>query len=192
MQHAPTAALLVALAAALPTLPVAAQAAPDPDTTGAADLATADAAAVGLLEAMPDQPAAPGFELQGPDGQIYRLADVQGQPVIINFWATWCPPCRAEMPAMQRAWEQLQDDGVMLIAINVGESEDEITPFLEQVPVDFPLPMDTDMSVSQQWPMKGLPTTFVVDPAGRIVYRAQGEREWDDPALLDRVRALRQ
>jgi peroxiredoxin len=152
----------------------------------------AESDAGALLDAIPDQPEAPGFELEGPDGKTYSLADMQGKPVIVNFWATWCPPCRAEMPAMQRAWEQLEAEGVMLVAINVGESKGEIDAFLEQVPVDFPLPMDTDMGVSQSWPMRGLPTTFVVDPDGRLVYRAQGEREWDNPALLDLVRALRQ
>jgi len=145
-----------------------------------------------LLEPMPDKPPAPGFELQGPHGRTHSLADMRGQPVIINFWATWCPPCRAEMPAMQRGWEVVQEEGIRVVAVNVGESKDEVGAFAQQLGLDFPLPIDTDMSVSQQWPMKGLPTTFVLDPQGRIVYRAQGEREWDDPALLDRVRALRE
>ncbi|MGD2019884.1 MAG: TlpA disulfide reductase family protein [Thiohalocapsa sp.] len=184
MNHCITAGLL---AAAVMTMPFHTQAADagDPQATPAA-------AADGLLDPMPETPAAPDFELQGPDGETYSLAAMQGQPVIINFWATWCPPCRAEMPAMQRAWEQLEGDGVMLVAVNVGESKAEVAAFAEQLQVEFPLPMDTDMSVSQRWPMKGLPTTFVVDPDGRLVYRAQGERDWDDPALLDLVRGLRQ
>jgi peroxiredoxin len=143
------------------------------------------------LDPIPDKPAAPGFELEGRDGKTYRLAAMKGQPVIVNFWATWCPPCRAEMPAMQRAWELVKDDGVMIVAVNVGESAEEIAAFLEQEPVEFPIPMDTNMAVSQRWPMQGLPTTFVVDPEGHLVYRAQGERAWDDPALLDLVRGLR-
>jgi thiol-disulfide isomerase/thioredoxin len=147
--------------------------------------------AADLLDPMPDKPVAPAFELQGPDDATYALSQWRGQPVIVNFWATWCPPCRAEMPSMERAWAQLKDEGVALIAINAGESKEEIAAFLEQVPVSFPLPMDTDMSVVQSWPMTGLPTTFVVDPEGRLVYRAQGEREWDEPGLLDLVRALR-
>jgi peroxiredoxin len=151
----------------------------------------ADAGDANLLDPIPDKPAAPGFELKGPDGEIYRLMDMKGQPVIVNFWATWCPPCRAEMPAMQRAWEKLKDQGVMLVAVNVGESEAEIAAFAEQMEVSFPLPMDTNMTVAQSWPMKGLPTTFIVDPEGHLVYRAQGEREWDDPALLALVRGLR-
>jgi hypothetical protein len=79
----------------------------------------------------------------------------------------------------------------MMVAVNVGESKEEIGTFTEQVPVAFPLPMDTDMSVSQSWPMKGLPTTFIVDPDGRLVYQAQGEREWDDPAMLELILELR-
>lgn len=149
-------------------------------------------AAEPLLDSIPERPPAPAFELLGADGTTHSLAAMQGKPVIVNFWATWCPPCRAEMPSMQRAWEQLKDDGVLLVAINVGESKEEIDAFLADVPVSFPLPMDETMGVSQAWPMKGLPTTFVVDPEGRLVYRAQGEREWDDPKLLDLVRALRQ
>jgi peroxiredoxin len=156
-----------------------------------APAAVAESAAARLLDPLPEQSEAPGFELEGPDGVTYRLADMRGKPVIVNFWATWCPPCRAEMPAMQRAWEQLEAQGVMMVAVNVGESKEEIGTFTEQVPVAFPLPMDTDMSVSQSWPMKGLPTTFIVDPDGRLVYQAQGEREWDDPAMLELILELR-
>lgn len=144
-----------------------------------------------LLTPMPEKPAAPDFELAGPGGEIYRLADFKGKPLIVNFWATWCPPCRAEMPAMQRAWEQVEAEGVGMIAINVGEDAETVQAFLEQVPVSFPLPLDTDSTVAQRWPMRGLPTTFVVSPEGRLVYKAIGEREWDDPALLEQVRALR-
>jgi peroxiredoxin len=144
-----------------------------------------------LLTPLPDQPEAPDFELVGPDAKVYRLADFKGQPLIVNFWATWCPPCRAEMPSMQRAWEQIEAEGIGMIAINVGEDTETVRAFLEQVPVSFPLPLDTDSKVTQRWPMRGLPTTFVVGPEGRLMYKATGEREWDDPALLEQVRALK-
>lgn len=144
-----------------------------------------------LLTPIPDTPAAPDFDLAGADGNRYRLADMRGRPVIVNFWATWCPPCRAEMPSMQRAWEQLKGEGIDLIAINVGDDAAAIAEFLADVPVAFPLPMDESSAVTQRWPLIGLPTTFVVDPDGRLVYEATGERAWDDPALLDLVRALK-
>lgn len=143
------------------------------------------------LDALPERPTAPEFDLVGHDGKRIRLSDFRGRPVIVNFWATWCPPCRAEMPSMQRAWKQVRKEGIALIAINVGESAGEIERFLDQVQVDFPLPMDASSRVVQAWPVRGLPTTFVVDPEGRLAYKAAGEREWDDPALLDLVRALR-
>jgi peroxiredoxin len=143
------------------------------------------------LDRLPGTPPAPEFQLSGPNDEVYRLADFKGQPLVVNFWATWCPPCRAEMPAMQRAWEQLKPDGINLIAINVGEDAETVQAFLEQVPVSFPLPLDPDSEVAQQWPMRGLPTTFVVAPDGRILYKAVGEREWDHPELLEQLRALK-
>jgi peroxiredoxin len=144
----------------------------------------------GLAE-LEQRPPAPEFELAEPGGAQVSLSDFRGKPLIVNFWATWCPPCRAEMPSMQRAWEQVRNEGIELIAINVGESEEIIGRFLEQVPVEFPVPMDRDSKVVQAWPVRGLPTTFVVDPRGRLAYKAAGERDWDDEDLLDLVRALK-
>jgi peroxiredoxin len=142
------------------------------------------------LTALPDLAPAPEFDLETPGGERIRLSDYRGKPVIVNFWATWCPPCRAEMPSLQRAWDQVRGDGISVMAINVGEDAETIGKFTEAVPVDFPLPMDLQSRVVQAWPVRGLPTTFVVDPQGRLAYVATGEREWDDPGLLDTVRAL--
>lgn len=135
---------------------------------------------------------APDFVLYDLDGNQHRLSDYRGQVVIINFWATWCPPCRAEMPSMQRAWGQLEKEGILMLGIDVGEDEDTIFQFTANYPVEFPLLMDSDSRITNQWPVRGLPTTFVIDPKGVIVYRAIGGREWDDPALLAMVRALKQ
>ncbi len=135
---------------------------------------------------------APDFLLTDLDGNQHRLSDYRGQVLIINFWATWCPPCRDEMPSMQRAWEQLEKEDILMLGINVGEDEDIIFQFTANYPVEFPLLMDRDSKTIDQWPVNGLPTTFVVDPKGEIVYRAIGGREWDDLKLLDLVRALKQ
>jgi len=143
------------------------------------------------LTPLPDTPEAPAFDLAGPDGERYRLQDMRGKPVIVNFWATWCPPCRAEMPSIQRAWEDLSDEDILVVGINVGEDAGTVNGFLERTPVTFPLPLDKDSKVVQRWPLRGLPTTFIVAPDGRLVYKAVGEREWDDQALLDQVRALK-
>jgi len=143
------------------------------------------------LTPVTDLPTAPDFKLSDVEGNVHRLADYRGKVVIINFWATWCPPCRAEMPSMQRAWEKLEKEGIVMLAINVGQNEDAVFRFTADYPVEFPLLLDQDSSVTGNYPVKGLPTTFIVDPQGRIAYRAVGGREWDDDELLAPVRALR-
>ena len=142
------------------------------------------------LTPVPGRPAAPEFELQDTEGEVHRLSDYRGRPVLINFWATWCPPCRDEIPSMNRAWGKIAKENIAMLAINVGEDEDTIFVFTADYPADFPILLDADGEVIGQWPVKGLPTTYIVDPEGRIAYRAIGGREWDDEQLLDTLRAL--
>ncbi len=134
---------------------------------------------------------APDFELQDTNGKTHRLSDYRGRPVIINFWTTWCPPCREELPSMNRAWKQLEKEDIAMLAINMGEDEDTIFVFSADYPTDFPILMDQSGDVIASWPVKGLPTTYVIAPDGTIAYRAIGSREWDDKKLLDAVRALK-
>ena len=147
--------------------------------------------AAGTLTPITGNVPAPDFSLQDTDGKTHRLSDYRGKPVIINFWATWCPPCREELPSMNRAWHLLKQEGIAMLAINVGEDEDTIFVFSADYPTDFSILMDKSGEVIEQWPVKGLPTTYVIAPDGTIAYRAIGSREWDDKALLDMVRALK-
>jgi len=133
---------------------------------------------------------APAFTLTGEDGKTHRLSDYRGHVVVLNFWATWCPPCRYEMPAMERAYQKLQGDGIVLLAVNVGEDEDTVFAFTGQYPVTFPLLLDRDGTVVKQYPVIGLPTTFIIDPQGRVTHRAIGGREWDDDSLLSILRQM--
>ena len=142
------------------------------------------------LTLMPDKKVAPGFELSDMDGEKRKLSDYKGKPVIINFWATWCPPCRAELPAMNRAWEKIKKENIEMLAVNVGEDEDTIFAFTGEYPIDFTVLLDETGEEIKKWPIRGLPTTFVLDKEGRIVYRAIGGREWDDEKLLNIVRKL--
>ncbi len=143
------------------------------------------------LSPVADQPQAPEFELKDMDGNLKTLAYYSGKPVIINFWATWCPPCRAELPSMNRGWEKIKDEDIAMLAINVGEDEDTVFAFMGNYPIEFDLLLDRTGDIVNHWPVKGLPTTFVLDPQGRIIYRAIGGREWDSDALLNKVRALK-
>lgn len=133
---------------------------------------------------------APGFTLKGEDGKTYRLADTHGKVVVVNFWATWCPPCRYEMPSLERAWSLLKDKNVVVLAVNVGENADVIFEFTGQYPMSFPLPMDLDGTVTKLYPITGLPTTYVINPAGMVTHRAVGSREWDDPQLMNTLLKL--
>jgi len=133
---------------------------------------------------------APDFSLKGEDGKTYRLKDYVGQVVVLNFWATWCPPCRFEMPSMERAHAQLKGEKIAILAVNVGEDETTVFAFTGQYPVTFPLLLDQDGSVIAKYPVIGLPTTFIIDPSGKVTHRAIGGREWDAAELLNQLRAL--
>ena len=143
------------------------------------------------LTPIPGDVPAPDFTLQDTNGKTHRLSEYRGKPVIVNFWTTWCPPCREELPSMNRAWQLLEQEDVAMLAINMGENEDTIFIFSADYPTDFPILMDQSGEVIEQWPVKGLPTTYVIAPDGTIAYRAIGSREWDDKGLLDKVRALK-
>ncbi len=134
--------------------------------------------------------AAPNFTLIDMEGEKHQLSDYKGKTVIVNFWATWCPPCRAEMPSMEKAWHKIKDQGIAMLAINVGEDEDTIFTFLGDYPANFTILLDQNSKVSELWPLRGLPTTFIVDPKGIIVYQAIGGREWDDDKLLNVIKQL--
>ena len=142
------------------------------------------------MTAIPGKVMAPDFELSDMDGKTHRLSDYRGKTVIINFWTTWCPPCREEIPSMNRAYAVLAEENVEILAINMGEDEDTIFIFTADYPADFPFLLDREGAVIAEWPVKGLPTTYVVAPDGSIAYRAIGGREWDAPLFLEQIRAL--
>ena len=142
------------------------------------------------LTAVPGKPLAPDFELASLKGRDHRLSDYRGKVVVVNFWATWCPSCLAEMPSMNRAWRDLSPDGFVLLAVNVGEDRQTVEDFAANFQLAFPVLLDPGNTQSDEWSIWGLPTTFIVDPRGRIAYRAVGGRDWDDPELMAQIRAL--
>ncbi len=143
------------------------------------------------LQPIPGAPKAPPFTLPDPDGELRKLSDWAGKVLVVNFWATWCPPCRKEMPAMERAWRQLKDKGVVFLAVHVGGGEDAIWTFLTDYDISFPVLVDKTGATSRAWGTVGLPTTIIVDPKGRRVLRAIGGREWDAPPIMAALLALK-
>ncbi len=130
------------------------------------------------------------FALKDMDGKTHKLSDYKGKTLIINFWASWCPPCREEMPSMERAWQKIKNNNIVMLAINVGEDEDTIFTFLGDYPVSFTILMDSTGEVTENWPIKGLPTTYIVSPEGKLVYRAIGGRQWDNKDILKQIRKI--
>jgi len=145
------------------------------------------------LTPLPDLPPAPDFTLKDMEGNSHTLSAYRGKVVIVNFWATWCLPCRKEMPSMQRAWEQLRAKDVQLLAVNWGDSLNFMEKFRDSLPpMDFPLLHGGDEAMTKAWSVRGLPTTYVIDPQGRMAYKLVGETEWDKPDVMNKVLALKE
>ena len=151
---------------------------------------TASVLASDALKAYAPRPAAPAFSLEGADGKRYRLEDFDGKVLVVNFWATWCPPCRKEMPSMQRMWRALQADGVELVAIDFGDEKEVVQDFAREAAIEFPLLLDQKGAVLQDFKAIGLPTTYVVDRNGKLAFVAAGERDWDAETILAALREL--
>lgn len=124
---------------------------------------------------------APDFELVTMEGQTVRLSDYRGQRVFINFWATWCPPCRAEMPDMQNLYEE-QEVPIEILAVNLTpteQNEENIVDFVADFGLTFPILMDTDSEVANQYKVQAYPTSYMVDSEGRISFIAPGAMNQD-------------
>jgi len=134
--------------------------------------------------------ASPVLELGALDGRRHRLADYRGRVVLVNFWATWCAPCRAEMPSIERLRRSLEGEPFVVLAVNVGEEAAAVRAFADHVSMGFPLLLDRDGQVARAWGVRALPVSFVIDPEGRIRYQALGERDWADAEIRSRLRAL--
>ncbi len=132
------------------------------------------------------------FELQDMDEQKIRLSDYKGKVILLNFWATWCPPCIREMPSMERLHQQVDAEGFKVIAINQMEDADQVFAFTGQLEVDptFEILFDTTSSVSRDYAVRGLPTTYLIDKEGRIRYRAVGGREFDHAEVIKTIEQL--
>lgn len=144
--------------------------------------------------------AAPGFALSSLHGDTVRLADHRGRVVLLNFWATWCAPCRWEMPALERVHRELGPQGLAVLAVNVdaapgtldgfGYPGGDVGAFVRELGLDFTILLDPSAQVLRRYRINGLPTTFLIDREGRVVEKMVGPAEWDQPPHSTRIRRL--
>lgn len=117
---------------------------------------------------------APNFKLQNPNGQTVSLSDFQGKPILLNFWATRCPPCREEMPYIQEIYEEWSGKGLEVLAINIGESPSTVEEFIKSHNLSLPVLLDAKQAVAIKYNITGIPTTFFIDKDGIIQVKIIG------------------
>lgn len=133
---------------------------------------------------------APGLRLANTDGVVTDLRDLRGSWVMVHFWASWCGPCRKEIPAIQRMAKQLVPKEIKLVMVNTAEKEDDVIFFLFGAAPNLDTLMDSDGVVTNLWQPRGLPSSFFIDPDGMIRYLALGGRPWDTKPYLVFIRSL--
>jgi len=133
---------------------------------------------------------APDFTLPARDGGNVRLSDLRGQVVMINFWATWCGPCRQEMPLLQQIQAKYEPLGFTLVGINVEPDSAAAITWLKQVSVSFPILFDQKNAVAEQFGVQGMPSSVFVDRAGNVRYVHRGYQPGDEAKYADMVRSL--
>lgn len=131
----------------------------------------------------------PPLSLESLDGESVDLRDFRSKLLLVNFWATYCPPCRVEIPSMNRLQARMGDDFVIL-AVNFGESTDDVQRFVEEVEPEFRILLDHDGSVLQEWKVFAVPSSFIVDREGSIRYTLYGATEWDSDEMIALLTSL--
>jgi thiol-disulfide isomerase/thioredoxin len=123
-------------------------------------------------------------------GKLVNLADYRGKVVLLNFWASWCGPCRKEMPILEQLHKQYQNKGVMLVGVNVEPDSEDARKWLKGTPVSFPILFDRDSAVSKLYEVQGMPNTVILDRKGRVRYIHRGYKAGEENEYLDQIRAL--
>jgi peroxiredoxin len=133
---------------------------------------------------------APEFILSDLNNNIHRISDYRNSVVIINFWATWCMPCRKEIPLLQTAWKRLKNKNIYLLGVATKDSPEDVRQFKKKHGIQYPSPIDETGSVADNWSVSAVPVAFVIDKGGLIAMRIVGGNEWSNPELIDSIIAL--
>ena len=130
------------------------------------------------------------IHLEDAYGKAFNKDNYKGKITVINFWATWCPPCVQEIPSLNRLKNKMKDYPFELISINYAEDQKTILEFMKKVNVEFPVLLDKDGTFARKWNVIAYPSTFVIDKSGRIKYGVNAAIEWDSPELIEKIKSL--
>ena len=134
---------------------------------------------------------APAFTLPGLDGSMVSLADYKGKTVLLNIWATWCPPCVAEMPSMEKLYQELKNEDFEILAVSIDVTgSNEVAPFMKKHSLSFPALIDTQGTLKDLYQATGVPESFIIDKDGIIAEKIIGPREWATPDVINYFRNL--
>ena len=134
--------------------------------------------------------AAPALVLQDLQGNKHDLKDYKGQIVLVQFWATYCGPCRQEMPSMNKMMKKMADIPFKILAVDMGETKEEVDQFVSEVKPEFTILMDEDGCSINDWRVFAAPSNFIIDPEGNIRYTLFGGVEWDSDELIEKLKAV--
>ncbi len=133
---------------------------------------------------------APALKAHDMSGVPKTLADYRGKVVVLNFWASWCPPCLREMPSMERLRVKMKGQPLEIVALASAEGPDDVKAFLSKMQLGFPILLDADGSNTKRWKVFALPTTFLLDAKGRVRYVLTGPVEWDEGEALRIIESM--
>jgi peroxiredoxin len=142
------------------------------------------------LEPMKENSPTPDFSLPTPDGKKISLKDFRGKIVFLNFWASWCVPCREEMPAMDRLYQEFKDKNFVVLAVAVKDRRQDAINFVKELKLTYPIGLDPEGEVGLLYGAWGLPTTYLIGAKGEGLARAWGPAEWHGPAARNLIKEL--
>ena len=158
-------------------------------TAGVMSLALTGGAYAAGFEARASTPA-PLLQAQDMNGAPQTLAGYRGKVVLLNFWASWCPPCLREMPSMERLKQKMADRPLEIVALDSAETAEEVSAFLSRMKLSFPILLDPDGSNTRRWKVFALPTSFLLDAEGRVRYVLTGPTDWDEGEAMQVIESL--
>jgi thiol-disulfide isomerase/thioredoxin len=130
------------------------------------------------------------FSLPLLNGKTQTLSGLKGKVVFLNFWATWCPPCREEMPDMEKLYQRFKNEDLEFLTVNIQEGKAEVESFMKDFKLSFPVALDSNGDVATKYGIRGIPTTYIIGRDGRIIAAAVGGRQWYSEEMINAFRIL--